>query len=221
MNKTESTEFVTSPSTKKHGFIQIRSVSYNKFPPMKDPDIFGSFDPVTHERNNMKTQYHWVKKPPFATRNLEKFRSSYQTFYSGFKHKSIDIKSMNKSNQPLVLPANKTSGRDLAKTFGYNTDGCFKNIPHWKSESTKFIKKKNIMDLETRERDPYFLNFIRDEIIDDMPDYKSQKDTCMPKHYETVKSQTVLTEQQFRTSFKFNMEEKPENYENDRVHIGV
>ena len=42
MNKTESTEFVTSPSTKKHGFIQIRSVSYNKFPPMKDPDIFGN-----------------------------------------------------------------------------------------------------------------------------------------------------------------------------------
>ena len=106
--------------------------------------------------------------------------------------KAISTTTFLKKQRPLVLPANKTSGRDLAKTFGYNTDGCFKNIPHWKSESTKFIKKKNIMDLETRERDPYFLNFIRDEIIDDMPDYKSQKDTCMPKHYETVKSQTVI-----------------------------
>ena len=31
--------------------------------------------------------------------------------------------------------------------------------------------------------------------------------------------QKVLTEQQFRTTFKFNMEEKPENYENDNLEL--
>lgn len=39
----------------------------------------------------MRTQYHWIKKPPFSTTNHRKLKNNYQTFYSDYVNNSHDM----------------------------------------------------------------------------------------------------------------------------------
>lgn len=64
-----------------------------------------------------------------------------------------------KRQTPLQLAPlnnNKIYKTDFMKTFGAKSNGFFRNISHWRTESQKFERKKTIIDLTSKERDPYF-----------------------------------------------------------------
>lgn len=243
--KTNSTAFLaTTTSSQKNGFIQIRSVSYNKEEksiPKHQTAVSEIFDPLSYERSNMATKYHWIRKPPFS-KSLRKMRQNYHTFYSEFKKEdlirsdkipelnnwnkrvSTDIKKMpftlcrtRPAPTPIANSKVDVEGR-FSKTFGYQSATCFRNREEYDTATEKIWKMENP---ENKERDPYFLNFIRDEHIDAMPAYKTQKIEMMSSHFEPTRTDSVLPEVEIRKSYAWQMIEKPEEYENPNATIGI
>ena len=93
MNKTDSCTFNSTASSKKNGFIHLRSINYKKIRDLasEDDETNKSYDPQTWQRYNMKTQFHWIKKPPFSKLEQLKMRTSFNSFYSNPNKKDMRV----------------------------------------------------------------------------------------------------------------------------------
>jgi hypothetical protein len=76
----------------------------------------------------------------------------------------------------------------FSKTFGYQSATGFRNREQYDTATEKIWKMENP---DLKERDPYFLNFIRDEHIEVMPSYKTQKLEMMASHFEPTRTDYV------------------------------
>ena len=101
--------------------------------------------------------------------NLKKYR--HQRNFTNLPKNSIN---QNGYSERPIIPDEQPKTNNFAKTFGnlgFSSSACFQNRDKYNTFTDKVWNKLNPPN---KERDPYFQNFIRDEHIENMPDYKNQ-----------------------------------------------